>query len=369
MKRFPPNSVDSDVLRKWKLRGAESVVLDARLDFTEIEGVARYVRMMEGVERVFPSYLPTQASGRWSTTNPPLVNFPANCINPECPIQGEHGVNTPTCWSARDVVGPDESWWFLHWDLDAIEARFAAADAGDQDDLQAFANGWDIHTLTTCQAYRHEVPPLRTKVLHTNPSCEDWRNSWVPPWSGAEDRRRHIFKAMRYACQFCIHPKGVLQAKDIEKLGLKPDELVRFATMYLKSKPALVARKRQVWDDCAKSGVSYTWYGRRRRLYGDWASRAKEGWSHRISGTVTDYMNQAIIALTNHFQECHLVLNSHDGCILAFPESTTPEVVLPIARSAIERDITSPTGFTVGVTASWERVTSDLRREALKATV
>ena len=360
------SSVESDALRRWKLRGASSPLLDGRLKFMEVEGTARYVRMMEGVERVYPNFLPTQASGRWSTTSPPMTNYPPDCVNPACPRAGtEHSYATPECWSARDTVGPDEGWWWLHWDLDAIEARWAAADSGDQDDLQAFRNNWDLHTITACRAYNLPLPPVLTKALHTDLTCEPWRNLWAPPWSGGEDRRRHIIKTMRYATQFCIHPKGVLQAKDIEKLGLDPAELVAFATRYLKAKPALMARKRAVWDDCAKSGVSYTWFGRRRRLYGDWNTRAKEGWSHRISGTVTDYMNAALIAITRQFPTCHLVLNSHDGATLAFPDALGVQDVLAFARGAVEQEITSPTGHAVPVTASWERITANLARESV----
>lgn len=366
MRRLSPSSIDADILRRWKVLGAESPLLDARLRFTEVEGVARYVRMMRGRTRVYPSYLPTQASGRWSTTNPPMTNFPPDCVNPNCSRAGtEHAYATLDCWSARDTVAPDEGWYWLHWDLDAIEARLAAADAGDHDDLEAFRQGLDIHTIRTCRALRHPLPPLLTKLLHTDPSCESWRQSWTPPWSGGEDRRRHIFKVVGYATQFCVSPKGVLQAKGVEALGLKPQDLVRFATQYLRSKPTLVARKRQVWNECAKTGVSYTWYGRRRRLYGDWDSRAKEGWSHRISGTVTDYMNQALIAITTHFPECHLVLNSHDGATLAFLESTSVDSALSFAKRYVERDITSLTGHTVPVTASWEQLTSDLTRRSL----
>ena len=366
MKRKSPNSVDADVLRKWKILGAESPLLDARLRFTEIEGVAKYVRMMRGVTKVSPNMLPTQASGRWSTTAPPLPGFPPDCANPACPgASEEHAYRFPECWSARDLVGPDEGWYWLHWDLDAIEAKWAAADAGDMDDLEAFRSGYDLHTITACRAYKHALPPVLTKACHDGPESEAWRASWSPPWSGAEDRRRHIFKTVRYATLYGISPKGVLQARDIEKLGLKPAELVRFATMYLRAKPTLVARKRAVWDECAKARVSYTWFGRRRRLYGDWNACAKEGWSHRISGTVSDYMNQAIIAITSHFPECALVLNSHDGCTLTFPVSIPVDVSLATCRSYVEKIVTSPTGHTVPVTASWEWVDASLTHHTL----
>ena len=361
--RVKDTSVESDALKRWKIRGASSPLLDARLKYMEVEGVARYVRGMRGVERIAPRMLPTQASGRWSTTDPPLVNYPPDCINPLCSRTGtEHAYATAECWSARDTVGPDVAEWWLHYDLDSIEAKWAAADAGDVDDLEAFRKGFDVHTIRTCRALRHDLPPVLTKVLHTDPSCQAWRDSWDPPWSGAEDRRRHTFKTVGYASQYLISPRGVLQAKGVEELGLTPDELVKFTKQYLASKPVLMARKHHVWDECAQKGVSYTWHGRRRRLYGDWETRAKEGYSHMISGTVVDYQNQIIIRVQTEFPESHLVLNSHDGLTWSFPESVTVAQVIDFMHPLVEKDVTSPTGHTVNVTATWERINSDLSR-------
>ena len=356
-------SIDADVLRHWKVRGVESVTLDARLAYTEIEGVARYVRMMRDVPRIYPGMLPTQASGRWSTTGPPLVNFPSDCVNPAC-SEGEHPV-TPQCWSARDTVGPDPGWWWLHYDLDAIEGKIADADAGDTEALEAYAKGWDVHTMRACRAFRRLLPPDLTKGCHTAESCQAWRESWDPVWSGVEDRRRHLIKTLGYATQYALSPKGVLQARDIEKLGLTPDELVKLAKLYLKSRPVLVARKNVVWDECARAGVSYSWYGRRRRLYGDWETRAKEGWSHRISATVTDMQNEALIAITNTFPACHLVLNSHDGLTLAFPAGHNPTIVKEHVVTLVERPRTSPSGHTFISTAAWEWVDDQLVKRRL----
>src|SRR3989304_4814680 len=51
-------------------------VLRARIRWSEADSFARYVRPLVGVESVSPGYLPTQANGRWSITNPPLITFP-----------------------------------------------------------------------------------------------------------------------------------------------------------------------------------------------------------------------------------------------------------------------------------------------------
>src|SRR3990170_4301630 len=56
--------------------GADSEVLRARIRWSEADSFARYVRPLVGVESVSPGYLPTQANGRWSITNPPLITFP-----------------------------------------------------------------------------------------------------------------------------------------------------------------------------------------------------------------------------------------------------------------------------------------------------
>src|SRR3990167_6326419 len=83
--KTPPNSVKADLLEALKQKGTESNLLDARLAFMDVEGVRRYLEGMAEVDRVYPDFLPTQKSGRWSTTDPPLVNFPSVCINQGCP--------------------------------------------------------------------------------------------------------------------------------------------------------------------------------------------------------------------------------------------------------------------------------------------
>ena len=368
MPKRKPQSVDAETLRAWQDKGIESGVLEARLEYTEIEGRSRYARGMVGRTRVYPSMLPTQASGRWSTTNPPLVNFPAHdeAACPRCKgvITGEYephylreigGDETWCPRSVREVIIPDRGWWWLHYDEDGVEARLNAALSGDQKELEAFDNRWDVHTLTACAIFGMDRPPLLTKAIHTSddPSAVAWRLKYN--WGGDQDRRRHVSKTIRYALQYALDEKGALNSNELYKLGLKREDIMKFGRQYLRSKPEMVSTKRKVWDEAIRTNVAYTFLGRRRRLFGEAKDKMKQAWSHRVSGSNSDMMNSNIIMLQKEFPESHLVLNSHDGEIIAFPVSTKPGDALARAKPIVERtwDVD---GYKMVVPGSWEWV-------------
>lgn len=351
---------DAESLRKWKEKGVESAILDARLQFMEAEGIARYVRPLLKQERIFPHMLPTQASGRWSTTNPPLVNFPKHSPErcPRCLKRAEEG-GPPESWcprSVREIIVPDRDAWWLHFDLQAIEARINAALSGDTEDLEAFDQGYDIHTLTCCRGMGWELPPILTKQLHTAPECEAWRVEHS--WGGENDRRRHVFKTIRYALQYALDERGALQSNELYKLGLKRQDILQFGRRYLASKPQMVARKQRAWDEALRTGVSYTVFGRRRRLYGKPEDRMKEAWSHKVSGTVSDMMNQILIRIAILFPECHLVLHSHDGLTVSFPLTNHPLSVYETLRPEVERTWDME-GTQMRSPATWEWVDAE----------
>ncbi len=134
-------SVEADTLETLRRRGAESGVLDARLAWSELEGIRRYVADMAGRARIVPLMLPTaQASGRWSTTQPPLTNWPRHDPQ-ECPGRDAHS----EAWCPLDVRGlllPDPGTYWVKFDWDAVEARLAATYTQDPDDLAAFQRTW-----------------------------------------------------------------------------------------------------------------------------------------------------------------------------------------------------------------------------------
>jgi DNA polymerase I-like protein with 3'-5' exonuclease and polymerase domains len=366
-------SVDSDVLRQLKDLGAESVLLDLRLEYMELEGIARYLRKLVGRERVHPHMLPTQASGRWSTTSPPLVNFPAHAEDDcdRCQDLKARGEPLPH-WcprAVREVILPDEGWYFVHYDLNAIEGRFGAADAHDEEELDAYRKNEDVHTvLGAAPMFGMPAPPIRTKGLHTasDPASVAWREAWIPPWSGSEDRRRHLAKTLKYATLYGKDHRGAATAKGVEKLRLTKAEVERFAKVYLKVRSVLTAHKARRFEEYARTNVSYTFRGRRRRLFGDAWTRAKEGWSHRLQGAVPDIMNDYIIQVANAFPEGYIVLNSHDGLTWAMPGTREQALqTVQTMKRIVERDWDYE-GVSLPVAADWEIIYPDGTKEKVK---
>ena len=333
-KRKVKYSVEADTLEDLRKRGVDSDLLDARLWFMELEGIRRYVADLAERARVYPLMLPTaQAGGRWSTTNPPLCNFPRH--DPAtCPRRATHTAD----WCPLDVrlvLLPDPGTYWVKFDWEAVEARLAATYCQDADDLRAFRDGLDLHTLTACRMFGLDLPGVQTKALHTAPDVEPWRRR--DGWGGPEDARRHMAKPARYALLYAEDYRGILNAKGVEKLGYTRTQLEDFGRAYLRAKPAFVAAKTEAQQTCARTGMARSAFGRLRRLSGDARTRAKEGWSHTISATVSDMMNLTLIGIHERIPECWLVVNRHDGAEVAFPERVPVEQAVGALRELAER--------------------------------
>jgi len=241
-------------------------------------------------ERVYPNLLPTQASGRWSVTDPPKVTEPH-------PFQ-------------EDVVLPDPGTVWICWDLDAIEGKIVAAYSNDYEDLDAYDKGHDIHTITSCRMFGDPLPSNLVNP-HTSPEDAQWRLE--RNWQGKDDKRRGLAK-VRY-CVFYGRDHTAAEdsayAAEFVKQGGDRRELVEAARLFLRSKPNLVACKKEWWEICASASEARTMFGRRRRLFGDKWTRSKEGWNHMVQGAVTDMVNISIIELDEW--GFSLVYPSHDA--------------------------------------------------------
>lgn len=318
-----------DLRTRLARRGMKSEMLETRVAYIEeAQVLSHYLSHVyepeakDQPERVYPHFLPTQANGRWSVTHPPLINFPSDI---------------------RDVVCPDKDWPWLTWDWQALYARFCAAYTHDTEDLEAFRQGWDLHTLTACRMMKLDLPP-DLKDPHTSPACAEWRDKYK--WTGDTDKRRTIAK-VRYALIFgkdWTAVRGSKYERDFVKQGFTYKEVEEAAKLFLRSKPSLVSTRLRYFEELAKRGEARTIFGRRRKLFGDWSMRAKEGWNHLFQGLEADLLGMTLIELCSPPSKWRLAYPVHDGAKIAVPSSDLSDILCDIAPHCIlsekERSIT-----------------------------
>jgi len=320
-------------------------MLNTRLQISTEFKVLEYLTWTyPDVDRVYPEFLPTQASGRWSIKNPPLNNYPPD---------------------TRDVLVPDAGMSWIGWDLDAIEAKIVAALSHDKLDLKAFDENLDIHTITACKMTGLELPP-DLKDPHQSPIAADWREKHS--WEGKDDKRRLLAK-VRYALLYgkdYTAASGSKYEMDWVKRGYKRDDFIAGAKRFLESKPWITSAKNRHWNEYAKTGKSYTIFGRRRMLFGDWWSKAKEGFNHLVQGSVADMTNTAIIELCHPQDGLGLLFvnQAHDGGKIAIAEDSFNPELVSVFKAAVEKPYVIE-GEKIVSRATWWLYKSDGSKEPI----
>lgn len=271
------SSVDKWSLQRWLKAHADdhgAEVAQARLEYMELEGQARLIRSLVGLTQVRPSVLVTsQVSGRWSTTDPPLGGLKTKVLFKLCRPPAGH--------------------YWLSGDWQAVESWLAALYAQEMRDLQPLYDGYDLHCATASDIFGEAI--------------------------SHEDPRRQLAKTTRYNLQYAWDYRGILDAKDIGIFGGREAALA-FAQLYVNSRPRLKAAKERVFADSIRTHEARSAYGRLRRLTGDERTRAKDGWSQVIQGTVSSMMNRAIVRICTELGGL-IVFNRHDGAVFQFADT------------------------------------------------
>lgn len=275
------SSVDKHSLARWLKNhpddhGAE--VAAARLDYMTLEGQGRLLRSLVGLTQVRPDVLVTsQVSGRWSTTRPPLGGLKSKPLFLLCRPPAGH--------------------YWLSGDYQSGEGWLGAIYAQEERDLKPLYAGEDLHYATSCD------------IFGFYPYDKD-------------DVRRQQAKTARFNLQYAYDYRGILDAKDLGIFGGR-DAALSFAARYIDSRPALKAAKERVFADSIRTGEARSAFGRLRRLTGDDRTRAKDGWSQIIQGTISNMLNRSIVRICNELGGL-ITFNRHDGAIFQFPLSRDP---------------------------------------------
>jgi hypothetical protein len=364
----PLNNLQRDTLRKLSTRKTASEVKRQlallKIAYGEDAHLLNsYIEKLVHVKRIFPRFLPTQASGRTSTVEPPITNWPRACIEPACQqrlrdtIYGTSHLGyiehewSEQCWSIRDILLPDHDEILITWDHDNIEGKIDALVTNDQEAITAHEQGFDLHTITCCNIFNLDLP---SNLYNPHSSIEDagWRSKYK--WQGKDTKMRVLSKNFNHGSKYTDTWRFVYTIKGIEQYGVSYDDLEILAKKYIDSKGDAWKTKLKIMDDIRRAKIARTLYGFRRIFFDASHESGKEGYSHMISGTVSDYNYITLSMLEDKFGAAiRMMHNAHDGDKVALLKDVYighEDEVKDILKSTIERPITYQ-GRTLTMTA------------------
>ncbi|MDO4310025.1 MAG: DNA polymerase I [Prevotella sp.] len=234
------------------------------------------------------------ATGRLSSSDPNLQNIP---------VRGEDGKEI------RKTFVPEPGCLFFSADYSQIELRVMAHLSGDENMVEAFREGHDIHAATAAKIYKEALDSVtrdqRTKAKRAN-----------------------------FGIIYGITVFGLAERLDISR-----DEARRLIDGYFESFPAVHQYMEQAKETARSHGYVETLFGRRRYLP-DINSRnaTVRGFAERnainapIQGTAADIIKVAMIRIARRFREENLkskmILQVHDELNFS---------VLPEEKERVER--------------------------------
>ena len=327
------HNLQRDTLRKLA-KTNNSRLIPLKIEYSEKSKLLTgYVNKLVNVNRIYPRHLPTQASFRWSTINPPITNWPRECVCITCP-QVEHEW-TDQCWSIRDILTCDSDEVLCTWDHDNIEGKIHDLIVNDKVAIAAHTEMQDLHTITCCTIFGYDQP---TDLVNPHSSDIDaaWRAKYN--WQGKDTKQRVLAKNFNHGSKYTKTYRFVHRIQGIEKYGVSKAHLEQLAKRYIESKGDAWQRKLAIMQSIQKSRVSRTLYGGRRIFFDSSEETGREGFSHMISGTVSDYNNETLNILHCSLgNSVRLLHNAHDGDKIAIKRNSVPS--LTELKQMIERGI------------------------------
>ncbi|WP_337610451.1 DNA polymerase I [Mitsuokella jalaludinii] len=273
----------------------------SKLKSTYLDGIAGLIRTDTG--RVHTSFNQTvTATGRLSSSDPNLQNIP---------------VRTEEGRMIRALFEPGEGYdCLLSADYSQIELRLLAHMSGDENFIDAFKRGQDIHARTAAEVFG------------------------IPLDEVTPELRRHA-KAVNFGIVYGISDFGLARNLHISRKEAG-DYISRYFTRY----PGVRAFMDKVVAEAHETGYVTTMFGRRRELpaiksrnFNQRMLAERMAMNTPIQGTAADVIKLAMIAAYRKLREAgvksRILLQVHDELVLEVKESEL-ETVQAILHEAME---------------------------------
>jgi len=292
----------------------------AKLRSTYVDALAELAKASAG--RVHTTFEQTvAATGRLSSRDPNLQNIP---------IRTEWGAKIRSCFVAGS---PDMR--LIAADYSQIELRLLAHFSQDQNLLDAFRGGEDIHRRTASEVFE------------------------VPVADVTSDMRRQA-KTVNFAVIYGMGASSLAQ-----QIGVTREEAARFIENYFSKLPGVKRYLTETLEQARAHGYAMTLMGRRRAfpeltsgLGGDRAYAERAAVNSPLQGTAADIIKVAMVQLDRELSErglaCRLLLQVHDELLLEVPTTEVVEVaglVKEVMENAFELSV--PLYVDVSVGENW----------------
>jgi DNA polymerase I len=316
-------STNASVL--YKLQGQHPII-DHLLEYREVHKLqTTYVQSLqrlvkEETSRIHASFNQAiAATGRLSSSDPNLQNIP---------------IRTPRGRRLREVFVADEGNHLIMADYSQVELRVLAHLSGDENLIQAFRDGEDIHASTARELFGSHVDE--------DPSGY-----------------RRIAKTINFGV---IYGMGAFRLAG--DLGVSRAEAQDFIDAYFERYKKVRVYFDRLKEDAESRGYVKTLFGRRRYTSDlDMEGRDK-GYAARsmmnapIQGTAAEIIKLAMIHASKEFyphrDTIRLVLQVHDELVFEVPEAESAEIASVISsemESAVSLDV--PLRVDVRTGKSW----------------
>ena len=286
----------------------------SKLKSTYLDGIAGLIRTDTG--RVHTNFNQTvTATGRLSSSDPNLQNSP---------------VRTEEGRMIRALFEPGEGYdYLLSADYSQIELRLLAHMSGDENFIDAFKRGQDIHARTAAEVFG------------------------IPLDEVTPELRRHA-KAVNFGIVYGISDFGLARNLHISRKEAG-DYISRYFTRY----PGVRAFMDKVVAEAHETGYVTTMFGRRRELpaiksrnFNQRMLAERMAMNTPIQGTAADVIKLAMIAAFRKLREAGLksriLLQVHDELVLEVKESEL-ETVQAILHEAMEHVVSLSVPLSIDV--------------------
>ena len=286
----------------------------SKLKSTYLDGITGLIRTDTG--RVHTNFNQTvTATGRLSSSDPNLQNIP---------------VRTEEGRMIRALFEPGEGYdYLLSADYSQIELRLLAHMSGDENFIDAFKRGQDIHARTAAEVFG------------------------IPLEEVTPELRRHA-KAVNFGIVYGISDFGLARNLHISRKEAG-DYISRYFTRY----PGVRAFMDKVVAEAHETGYVTTMFGRRRELpaiksrnFNQRMLAERMAMNTPIQGTAADVIKLAMIAAFRKLREAGLksriLLQVHDELVLEVKESEL-ETVQAILHEAMEHVVSLSVPLSIDV--------------------